>query len=113
MRTRPLRSGPEHDKLFISYVKPHKPVSKDTVARWLKNVLAQAGIVMAVFRPHSTRAATALHLKARGNSIKDIMERAGWSSQTTFSRINDKPLLKTVSGDTSRQSGNVCLVDLV
>ena len=62
--------GPKHDKVFISNVKPHKPVSKDTVARWLKNVLAQADIDVAVFKPHSTRAASASHLKARGNPLK-------------------------------------------
>ena len=34
-RTKHLRK--DSSKLLISYVKPHKDVSRDTVARWIKN----------------------------------------------------------------------------
>ena len=44
-------------KLFVSTVKPHGPVSKDTISRWVKASLRIAGIDTAVFKPHSTRAA--------------------------------------------------------
>ena len=33
-KAEPLRK--QESKLFISYVKPHRAVSKDTVARWVK-----------------------------------------------------------------------------
>ena len=35
-KTQPLHSGPE---LFISYDKPHSPVGRQTVARWVKTML--------------------------------------------------------------------------
>ena len=54
-RTKTLRSSP---KLFVSTVKPHGPVSKDTISRWVKASLMIAGIDTAVFKPHSTRAAS-------------------------------------------------------
>ena len=40
-RTRALREG---SRLLISFAKPHKAVTTSTVSRWLKLVLAQAGI---------------------------------------------------------------------
>ena len=46
-RTEPLRGN--HKNLLISYVKPHQPVSKATVARWIKEVLRVSGIDMKNF----------------------------------------------------------------
>lgn len=46
----------QQHQLFLSFVKPHKPVAKDTISRWIKLTLKLAGIDMTVFTPHSTRA---------------------------------------------------------
>ena len=39
----------DEDKLFISFQKPHKAVSRDTISRWVKQVLEAAGIDTKVF----------------------------------------------------------------
>ena len=44
-------------KLFISYVRPHHAVSKDTIARWVRTVMTSAGQDVVLFKPHSTRTA--------------------------------------------------------
>jgi hypothetical protein len=54
-RTKSLRT--KTDKLFISYTKPHGSVSRDTIARWIKVVMARAGIDITQFTAHSVRAA--------------------------------------------------------
>ena len=41
-RTSELRKG--GDQLLVSFQKPHKPVSTDTISRWLKTVLQKSGI---------------------------------------------------------------------
>ena len=41
-QTAPLRQG--STSLLISYVKPHKSVSRDTISRWLKTIMLKAGI---------------------------------------------------------------------
>ena len=41
-RTKVLRG--EHSALFISFHKPHNPLSEDTIARWVKVTLNYAGI---------------------------------------------------------------------
>ena len=43
-----------HTQLLLSYQKPRRPVSTDTIARWIKVVLTEAGINTAVFSAHST-----------------------------------------------------------
>ena len=43
--------------LFISYVKPYGPVSKDSKSRWLKSVMILAGVDCSVYKPHSIRSA--------------------------------------------------------
>ena len=51
------------DKLLISYRKPQGPVSRDTIARWIKTVMLRAGIDISKFTAHSVR--TAVTSKAK------------------------------------------------
>ena len=63
--TETLRNG--ENKLFISFIKPNKAVSRDTISRWKKQVLTNSGIDTKTFTSHSTRAASAI--KAHQNDI--------------------------------------------
>ena len=67
-RTKALRGNGPNDfvfKLFISYIKAHKPISTDTLSRWIKLVLASAGIDTSVFKAHSVRGAATSHAYAK------------------------------------------------
>ena len=86
-RTESIREG--CDKLFLSYLKPHKEASKSTIARWIKTLLGLAGIDTTVFSAHSTRAASASAMKACGVPIGQILQTAGWSSEKTFAKHYD------------------------
>ena len=55
-RTSPMRKT---DKLFISYVKPYGAVTKSTISRWLKTLMANAGIDVSKYSTHSIRSASA------------------------------------------------------
>ena len=44
----------EENKLLLSYQEPHKPVSRNTLARWLRQVLSGAGVDTAQFSAHSS-----------------------------------------------------------
>ena len=44
--------------LFITKGKPYRPASKDTLARWIKSMLHDAGIDTTIFTSHSTRLAS-------------------------------------------------------
>ena len=45
----------EVTELLITFGKPHKPVSRDSVGRCIKNELTNAGVDTTVFKPHSCR----------------------------------------------------------
>ncbi|KAK3106693.1 hypothetical protein FSP39_025319 [Pinctada imbricata] len=64
------------DELFIGTMKPFKGVSRDTVRRWIKTVMKNAGVDIQVFKPHSTRAASTSAAKQAGVQISDIMKCA-------------------------------------
>lgn len=88
-RTSTLRGNEK--QLFISYKKPHKCVSSQTIARWLKDVLKTAGIDTDKYRAHSTRAASTSAANRGDVPVASILEQAGWASERTFRRFYNKP----------------------
>ena len=91
-RTEPLRGS--ESQLLVSYTKPHKAVSRDTIGRWVKTVLSSAGIDTKKFKPHSTRAAAVSAASNASVSLDEILKTAGWSSESTFGNFYNKPVLR-------------------
>ncbi len=89
-RTAPIRG--QEKQLFISTVPPHKAVSKSTIARWIKNVMENAGIDTSTFKAHSCRSASTSAASAKGLQLETIMKAAGWHSATTFQRYYGKAI---------------------
>jgi integrase len=79
-------------KLFISYIKPHKAISRDTVSRWIRTVLQRSGVDVTMFKPHSVRAAAVSAAKYQKVPIEDILRTAGWGSECTFRKYYDLPI---------------------
>ena len=90
--TKPFRPVLGPSPLFISLRKPRKPVSSSTISRWIKSVMAEAGIDVDKFKPHSIRAASSSAAKASGVPLADIMTLAGWSRSSTFERFRPSHL---------------------
>ena len=72
---------------FITYGKPHHPASKDTLARWVKEAMREAGINTDIYKPHSTRSASNSKVFSMGVPLKEVLKRGQWSNATTFSVI--------------------------
>lgn len=89
-RTSCLRG--QDTKVFITYSKPHHAASKDTIRRWIKTCLTKAKIDTAVFTAHSTRAASTSAAQKGGLPLQLILEKAGWSNETTFARHYNVPV---------------------
>ncbi|KAJ8029042.1 hypothetical protein HOLleu_28336 [Holothuria leucospilota] len=80
--------------LFISYKKPYHRVSKDTLSRWIKIILTNAGIDTLKFKAHSTRAAATSAAVLRQVPVSDIHATAGWAGEKkTFEKFYRKPIL--------------------
>ena len=101
-RIDPLRK--DHSQLLLSYVKPFKQVARDTVSKWVKQVLQSAGIDITKYSAHSCRAASTSNVKVKGLNIAEIMKSAGWSTASTFAKFYDKPV-----SNTSANFGSVLL----
>ena len=43
-RTKPVRKNSQSKRLFLSYVRPYSSVSRDTISRWIRTVMARAGV---------------------------------------------------------------------
>ena len=91
--TSPLRLGVQQE-LFLAIVKPHKPVSSCTIARWLKCVLNDAGIDVNMFTAHSVRGASSSAAAMAGVTTNDILKAADWSTDSVF--ITDLCILQVL-----------------
>ena len=82
IRSKQLRES--QTQLLISIQKPYRAVSKDTIARWIRMVMIEAGIDVNVFKAHSTRAASTSAALRNYIPIEQILKNAGWSNCNTF-----------------------------
>ena len=99
-RTAALRgdSPPGSERLFIQTRHPFKSAAEDTLGRWVKEVLAEAGIDMTRYSPHSTRSTAATTALERGLPLDRIMEAAGWKSARTFRDHYHRPVTQKHTG---------------
>ena len=78
---------------FISYCKPHRGVSSDSLSHWIRRVMSQAGIDTNVFGSHSVRGVAAsaashdVHV-----SLDSVLAAGDWSSTQSFSRHYVRPV---------------------
>ena len=89
---RTLTCRGKEQSLFISFQKPFKSVSKDTIARWIRSVMLCAGIDVELFKPHSVRSAAVSKANQCAIPLDTILAHAGWRSERTFQRYYNKPI---------------------
>ena len=80
----------QSNRVLVSYVAPHKAVSSETISRWLKQTLSDAGIDTTKYSAHSTRVAAASKAATKLD-IGNIMASVGWKSSKTFEKFYHKP----------------------
>ncbi|XP_045763967.1 uncharacterized protein LOC123866438 [Maniola jurtina] len=85
-RTKPLRNNEK--VLFISFKKPHKSVSTNTISRWIKDTLSVSGVDTSIFSAHSVRHAATSAAYRKGINIDTIRNTAGWNGNSrVFARF--------------------------
>lgn len=81
------------DNLFVTIKRPYKKASSQTIARWIKQTLAESGVDVTVFGAHSTRHASTSAAASAGVCIDTIRKTAGWSSSSlAFARFYNRPI---------------------
>jgi len=95
-RTKGLRAG--EDQLFISSTPPHQPISRQTLSRWIVQIIKRAysslGRALPGVKAHDTRAMAASWALYSGVSLDNIIENVGWQSASTFQQayLRDVPI---------------------
>ncbi len=100
-RTQSLRAD---CKLLLTPCLPYRPASLDTVSRWCKEFLKNAGIDTMKYKTHTNRAASTLHVlrnKSHSTTLKDIFLTAGWTNENTFRRFYNVPSPRSFSFGTA------------
>ena len=90
-RTAKLRSS---EQLLISFIKPHGPISRDTLARWTVRMLKRAGVDTGQYSSHSTRGAMVSKARLLGVSVHRILKHAGWKTHKAFAKHYDRRVVK-------------------
>ena len=72
--------------LLISFVRPFKPISSQTMCRWLRKAM-QLAVIDCHFTGHSTRSASTSAAARAGVRLDSILVAADWSSSETFKRF--------------------------
>ena len=73
--------------LFLSYVKPYKPVTSQRIAHWIKDTLKRAGVDTNTFKAHSVRGASTSTAVGKGLHIADVLKAADWTRESTFQQF--------------------------
>lgn len=94
-RTKNLRGDTKN--LFISFIKPYKSVSSQTLSHWIVDTLSEAGLNTNVYTAHSTRHASTSSAKRMGISINLIKQTAGWTKNSVaFAKFYDRNVVESV-----------------
>ncbi len=72
--------------LFLATRSPFRSVGASTIGRWIKTLLAEAGVDTSVYSAHSTRGASASRAASAGVSVENILRSGGWASESVFVR---------------------------
>ena len=87
--TEPVRTS---TSLLLSYQKPFHPVGTQTLGRWLRGLLQDAGINLQAFGPHSIRAASSAAAKRGGAQVDTILKAGCWAQESTYTKWYEKPI---------------------
>lgn len=84
----------EKDYLFVTWSRPHKRASSQTISRWIKCTLKTAGIDTSLYTSHSTRHASTSAAYRKGVPVEEIRRSAGWTGKSKiFENFYNRPVL--------------------
>lgn len=88
---------PKPSQLFLSWI-TKRPVTKQSIRRWLTQTLNLAGIDTSQFSSHSYRGAGLSYAYSKGVPIEKIISHGDWQSVNTFHKYYSAPNQDTPVG---------------
>ena len=97
LRLKAYRKGlGKPNQLFLSF-QTGLPVTKQTISRWVKEVMSLSGINTEMFLPGSTRGASASAAGRRGALVAQILGAGDWTNLGAYQRFYERNLANTLS----------------
>lgn len=88
-----FREDSSCSKLFLTFKKPHKEATSQSISRWIKQVMKDSGIDISIFSSHSTRHAASSQALRVGISTDSILKAVGWSPNSSiFANHYNRPI---------------------
>ena len=81
----------EVKQLFITYKRPYKAASINTLRRWVKNIFQETNIYN--FSPHICRVASTSKRNMLNLDISEILKRGSWKNAKTFYQFYNKQII--------------------
>lgn len=79
--------------LFLTFKRPFKNASANTISWWVKDVLRASGVDISIFSAHSTRHASTSNDYRKGIKLDVIRSTVGWSEKSqTFAKYYNRPI---------------------
>ena len=90
------KSYRDTDKLFLTCLKPYRTSNKETISRWCKSIIRESSIGINSHTSHSSRASASSYAKFHGALLSTIIQSAGWKSEGTFTKLDEKQIEEEV-----------------
>lgn len=74
------------------FIEPHNTLSNSTIGKWVRAVLANAGIDITKFSGNSARPSATSYGTKTGVTVQEILEAGGWSNAETFATYYYQPI---------------------
>lgn len=88
-----LTCSSREEALFVSFKSPFKRVEVATITRWVREILAKAGIDLNSFSAYSTRHAAVSAAARKQVPLDVIFKAAGWTpGSSMFESVYNRPL---------------------
>ena len=101
-------------RVTILYRKPHKEASSDTLSRWIKREMSNAGIqelMLTFFEAHSCRVASTSKARQQGGGGESELLKSGYCSrENMFTKFYDKDIIKSNHNDFDYSSAILSLI---
>ena len=78
--------------MFATTRSPHVAASQETLSRYVRNTMAEAGIDTEHFMPYSCHHAFTSGTARKQVPLATIIMAASWAGETTFRRFYDRPV---------------------
>ncbi len=93
-----------HSLLLISFQKPHLPIGRYTLARWIRTVMARSCINTTFYKPHTTQSTSVSAASQANLPLTQILKMAGGLLQVLCPNFTINQLFK------QRNLQIVCLI---